>query len=239
VSSADEVVELAQFISDSQAAQQANRVIGEIAREADGPLEPDIDPDRTRETSTSGFSRMRTEWRSGEGADVAGVVQQARGIIHRTFPDAYLVMNELWFLVREAVVDETTGEVLTDIFGWPQWRKWPSGAYIEDYSKLTNREKDDFLLRITTGLLEWEQQASTLWLESMLAKGRWEEAMAVGFTAPTSGKSTVEDRTQRGRVYAAEDRYHAIFRAAVSRSAEQLVKSLERIGQRLKDSLTA
>lgn len=222
----------------TKAAEQANRVVSEIAREADRPVTVDIDPDRTRETSTTGFSRMRTEWRPGEGAEVAGIVQQAQGIIHRAFPDAYLVMNELWHLVREPVVDETTGEIQTDVFGWPKWKKWPSGAYIEDYSKLTGREKDDFLLRITTGLLEWEQKASTLWLESMLAKARWEESMATGFVAPT-GRATVEERTQRGRAYAAEDRYHAIFRAAVSRSAEQLVRSLERVGQRLKDSLTA
>lgn len=225
-------------VTNEQAAKQANRVVGEIAREADEPMTVDIDPDRTRETSTTGFSRMRTEWRPGEGAEVAGIIQQAQGIIHRAFPDAYLVMNELWHLVREPVVDETSGAMETDVFGWPVWKKWPSGAYIEDYTRLTAREKDDFLLRITTHLLEWEQKASSLWLESMLAKGRWEESMATGFVTPT-GRVTVEERTQRGRAYSAEDRYHAIFRAAVSRSAEQLVKSLERIGQRLKDSLTA
>lgn len=232
------VVDFASTLSQGKAVEQAHRVIGEIAREADEPLTPDIDPDRTRETTRTGFSRMRTEWRPGEAAEVAGIVQQAQGIIRRTFPDAFLVMNELWMLVREPVVNETTGEVVTDLFGWPEWKKWPSGAYIEDFSKLTNRERDDFLHRITTNLLEWEQKASTLWLESMLAKGRWEESMATGFVAPT-GRATVEERTQRGRAYAAEDRYHAIFRASVSRSAEALVKSLERIGQRLKDSLTA
>ncbi|MFJ4902810.1 hypothetical protein [Streptomyces sp. NPDC088727] len=225
-------------LDDGQAVDQAHRVIGEIAREADEPLAVDIDPDRTRETSTTGFARMRTDWRPGESAEILGIVQQAQGIIHRTFPDAYLIMNELWWLVREPVVDTTTGEVSTNVFGWPEWQKLPSGAYQEDYAKLTAREKEDFLLRITTGLMEWEQKASTSWLVAMLAKGRWEEAMATGFIAP-SGRVTVDERTQRGRVFAAEDRYHAIFRAAVSRSAEQLVRSLERLGQRLKDSLTA
>jgi hypothetical protein len=225
-------------LDDTQAVDQAHRVIGEIAREADAPLTVDIDPDRTRETSTTGFARMRTDWRPGDSAEILGIVQQASGIIHRTFPDAYLIMNELWGLVREPVANETTGEIETDVFGWPVWKKWDSGAYIEDYARLTAREKEDFLLRITTGLLEWEQKASRSWLEAMLAKGRWEEAMATGFISPT-GRVTVEERTQRGRAYAAEDRYHAIFRAAVSRSAEQLVRSLERLGQRLKDSLTA
>lgn len=226
------------LVDDSQAADQAARVIADIAAEPDEPLSIDIDPDRTRETVRAGFSRMRTEWRPGDGVEVAGIVQQAQGVIHRAFPDAYLIMNELWGVVREPVVDRGTGDILTDVFGWPQWEKTPSGAYAEDYTRLTNREKDDFLLRITTMLMEWEQQASTHWLEAMLAKARWEEAMATGFTAPT-GRVTVEERTQRGRAHAAEDRYLAIFRAAVSRSADQLVRSMERLGQRLKDSLTA
>ncbi|MEV7675177.1 hypothetical protein [Streptomyces sp. NPDC088752] len=222
----------------AQAVDQAHRVIGEIARESDEPISVDIDPDRTRETSTTGFSRMRTDWRADDSGMVHGIVQQAQGIIHRTFPDAYLIMNELWWLVREARVNKDTGEVITNLFGWPEWEKLPSGAYKEDYTRLTAREKEDFLLRITTGLLEWEQKQSSTWLEAMLAKGRWEEAMATGFISP-SGRVTVEERTQRGRAYAAEDRYHAIFRASVSRSAEQLVRSMERLGQRLKDSLTA
>ncbi|MGW1436921.1 hypothetical protein ACWD7M_16925 [Streptomyces griseus] len=225
-------------IDNKQAAEQADRVITDLAREADEPMAVDIDPDRTRETATTGFSRMRTSWRPGEAVEVAGILQQARGVIHREFPGIYLILNELWGLVREPLVDQKSGEYVTDLYGWPEWVKLPSGAYKEDYSRLTNREKDDFLLRITTGLLEWQQIATEKWAESMLAKVRWEESMAEGFIAPT-GKTTVEERTQRGRAYATQDRYHAVFRAALSRSADQLVRSVELIGQRLKDSLTA
>lgn len=225
------------IMDDSQAADQAARVIGEIAAEPDEPVAVDIDPDRTRETARPGFSRMRTTWRPGDDAEVMGIAQEADGIIHRAFPDVYLIMNELWGIVREPVTD-MVGDIVTDVFGWPQWKKAPSGAFIEDYTRLTGREKDDFLLRITTMLMEWEQQASKQHLWAMLAKARWEEAMATGFVAPT-GRITVEERTQRGRVHAAEDRYHAIFRSAVSRSADQLVRSMVLLGQRLKDSLTA
>lgn len=217
---------------------QANRVIAEIAAEADEPLAVDIDPDRTRETTRTGFSRMRTDWRAGDAEEVTGIVAQADGVIHRTFPGVYLLMNELWAMVRVPVADRDTGEVELDMYGWPVWEKLPSGAYAEDYSRLTSTEKDDFLLRITTLLVEWGQQSENLWLEAMLAKARWEEAMASGFTTPT-GRMTVEERTQRGRSTASEDRYNAVFRASVSRKAERLVRDLERLGQRLKDSLTA
>jgi hypothetical protein len=47
----------------------------------------------------------------------------------------------------------------------------------------------------------------------------------------------VEDRTQNGHLGAREERYLAIFLAARSRKAEALVKSMDRIGQRLKDTI--
>lgn len=238
MSTAEDVVEFAQYVSDAQAAQQANRVVGEISREADEPLAPNIDPDRARVNSPN-FSRMRREWRTGDEAEIAGIVAQADGVIHREFPGIFLILNDIWAIAREPVVNESTGEITTDSFGWPVWKRLPSGAYVEDYSKLTGREKDDFLLRITMGLLEWRRQADLAHrLPSMLAKGRWEEAMATGFIAPT-GRMTVEERTQRGRQYSAQDRYWAIYLAEVSRAADHLVSGMELLGQRLKDSLTA
>ncbi|MFF7198226.1 hypothetical protein ACFZAM_31520 [Streptomyces sp. NPDC008079] len=227
-----------QTLDSVQAVTQAARAVSELAAEADEPVAVDIDPDRTRETAQTGFSRMRTDWRPGDAPEVLGIVQAARGVIHREFPNIYLILNELWGIARDPVFVPGTGEIVTDVFGWPEWVKLPSGAYKEDYSRLTAREKDDFLLRITTGLLEWHQTATEKWLEAMLAKVIWEEVMAEGFIAPT-GRLTVEERTQRGRSHAAQDRYRAVFRAALSRSAEQLVRSMELIGQRLKDSLTA
>lgn len=228
-----------EVLDSNQAADQAARIIGELAREADAPMEVDIDPDRTREfTQTGVVSRMRrTEWRPGDAAEIAGVEAEADGIIHREFPNVFLIMNEIWLLVRKPVLDQD-GEMVRDLYGWPEWQKLPSGAYIEDYTRLTNSEKDNFLLRITMNLLEWEQKAARLRGGSQYARVRWEEAMSEGFIAPT-GRLTVEERTQRGRAHAIDDRYFGVFRSSLSYTADALIKSVERIGQRLKDSLTA
>jgi hypothetical protein len=224
----------ATVLDQGQAADQAARVVAEIAAEADVPAEPDIDPDRSREFKFTGFSRMRTDWGPDDAPLVTGVLAAADGAMRRLFPDVYQLMNELWAAVREPVVDPT-GEIRTDPFGWPLWQKSPSGAYIEDYSRLTSQEREDFLLRIATGLIEWGQRSTQTWLEAMLAKVRWEEAMADGFIAPT-GRITVEERTQRGRAAATEHRYHAVFRSALSRSADQLVRDIQGLGQRIKDA---
>lgn len=221
-------------LTHDQAADQAARVVAEIAAEPDAPVVPDIDPDRTRETKFVGFSRMRTDWNSEDAPVVRAVLSTTEGAMRRLFPDVYLLMNELWGLVREPVAD-ANGEILRDVYGWPLWEKTPSGAYVEDYSRLTVQERDGFMLRIATGSVEWGQRASMAWLEAMLAKGRWEEAMAEGFVAPV-GRITVEERTQRGRAAATDHRYHAIFRSALSRAADQLYKDVIGLGQRLKDS---
>jgi hypothetical protein len=223
-------------LTSAQAADQAARIVGEIAREPDMPLEVETDPERSRETRTPGFSRMRTEWTPEDAGEVAGVKDMAEGVIQRLFPSAFLLLNELWAEVRQPVADPTTGELKTDRFGWPVWQTLPSGAPIEDYTRLTVAARERFLLGIATMGVEWAQVSNQAWLEAMLAKVRWEEAMAEGFTAPT-GKLTVEERTQRGRAASTEHRYHAVVRAAISRAAADLVAQMNVLGQRIKDSM--
>lgn len=240
MSSAEDVAEFAQFLSDTQAVKQANRVINGLAKEADEPLSPDIDPDRARDFTRPNYSRtarMRHDWLEEDGTSVRGLAELADGIIHREFPGVFLILNDIWAIAREPVVNESTGEIETDIFGWPVWKRLPSGAYIEDYSKLIDREKEGFMLSITMGLLEWRLKVDN-WkrMPAMLARARWEEAMAEGFVAPT-GRVTVEERTQRGRLHSADHRYFGIFQAELSRAAEHLVDGMELLGQRLKDSL--
>lgn len=242
MSGAEEVAELAQWIGKEQAVEQSRRVVGELARESDEPLTPDIDPDRARgftRTNYSRTARMRHDWLEEDGTVVQGLAEMADGIIHREFPGIFLILSEIWGIAREPVVNEITGEIETDMYGWPLWKKLPSGAYIEDYSKLTDREKEGFMLSITMNLLEWRLRVDN-WkrMPAMLARARWEEAMAEGFVAPT-GRVTVEERTQRGRLYSADHRYFGIFQAEVSRAAEHLVDGMELLGQRLKDSLAA
>ncbi|MGW7100345.1 hypothetical protein [Streptomyces sp. NPDC054838] len=229
---------MSEALDQNRAAQQAQRIIEEISQDADASLEVDIDPDRARTFTGSGLSRMRRDLLDEDDVEIQGILAEAEGVLHRTFPGVYLLMNELWMLVRIPLTDKHTGEIQLDLFGWPLWTKLPSGAYAEDYNRLTNREKDDFLLRITTLLAEWGQEAENLRGWSQLRKVRWEDAMADGFIAPT-GRITVEERTQRGRAAASEQRYRAVYRHLLSRKADRLVRDMELLGQRLKDSLTA
>ncbi len=219
-----------------QASATVLRIVADASKEADDLGALPTDPDRSPAFLRPGLSRMRTEWQPGDAPQVTAVIRTAEGRIRQLFPDAYQLMNEIWTHVRRPVADAATGEFAKDEYGWPVWERAASGAPIEDFSRLTLRQRDDYLFRITTSLFEWEQRCSTLWLEAMLAKGVWEEAMATGFVAP-SGRVTVEERLQRGRINAVQDRYHAIFRTHLSRSAEALVRSMTLLGQRLKDSM--
>ncbi|MFD7835550.1 hypothetical protein [Streptomyces sp. NPDC059761] len=225
-------------LDQNKAALQAQRVVEEISQEADAPLDVDIDPDRTRALTSSGLSRMRRAPLDEDDVEIQGIIAEAEGVIRRAFPGVFLLMNELWMVVRTPQTHERTGEIQLDMFGWPLWTKLPSGAYAEDYSRLTNREKDDFLLRITTLLAEWGQEAENLRGWAQFRKVRWEDAMADGFIGPT-GRITVEERTHRGRAAASEERYRAVYSHLLSRKAERLVRDMELLGQRLKDSLTA
>jgi hypothetical protein len=196
-----------------------------------------VHPDHTRELLTPGFSRMRTDWREEDGAQMSALRSIVDGRILSLFPDAFVLMNDLWDVVREPVRDRDTGFPLTDSHGFNIWIRSDSGAFIEDYSRLGLREREDFLFRITTNIFEWKQRQADLWGDAMFSKAMWEEAFSVGFTEPL-GRLTVDDRTNRARVYATDERYFSIFQSLLSRKADAVIGSLELLSQRLKDVLT-
>lgn len=205
----------------------------------DSLMEVDLHDDRTREFTSDGQSRMRTEWRPEDAEDMAVIHRLVDEILLERFGDSYVIMNDLYEIVREPRVGPS-GEIETDQYGFTVWERTASGSYIEDYSRLGNKEIKDFLFKITTRLFAWEQEAVTLWGDSMYAKGLWESRFSRGYldSRMTVGK-TVEDRTQAGREAAMADRFFGIFQSVLSRRADALVRSMTLLSQRMKDVLSA
>lgn len=199
------------------------------------PAAADLDVERQQMFEALGFSRMKLDW-SGDGRAMMDRIKSAvDGAILRHFADAYAVMSDVYDVVREPAVNETTGEIQRDPFGFVIWRRSPTGAYMEDWSRLSIRQREDFLYRITTALFEWEQRAADLWGEAMFAKAIWQENFATAYDKPYSG--TIEDRTARGNIESSEDRYFAIFLSLLSRRADSIVRTMGLLGQRIKDTL--
>lgn len=222
----------------SDEARQTERALREELEGFESPIEPDPAPDRTRLFSNPGFARMRTRWGTQEQEVITYALGQCERELMMEFSDVYGILNEFFEIVREREVDPDTGEVMTDQYGLPRWRTDPYGMWIEDWSRLTERDKEHFLYKITTRLVLWQQRASDLWGEAMFAKANWEERFAHAFiNAEGSGRRpTVEDRTQEGHDGARDERYLAIFMSLRSRKAESLVRSMELLAQRLKDT---
>ena len=221
----------------TQTSAQAERTLAEANKIGDEPTEVDIAPDRTRESRTPSFSRMSTEWGTANYEVVNQVRNVVDGLLLQDFSEAYVIMSRVFDLVREP---ERTleGFPVKDHLGFTVWKRDEDGAYIEDWTLLTRRDKENLILSITSRMMEWEQAAGNAWGEAMLSKGMWEERYAMCFDEPT-GKLTVEDRTQRGRLGSRDERYFAIFKSLYSRRADAITKSMERLSQRLKDILEA
>jgi hypothetical protein len=214
----------------------ADEVVRAASKDADKPAEVRVHEDETKEVKTPGFSRMRTDWYGSDAAQIQALKSIVDGRILNLYADAFVIMNEVYDLVREKQADEN-GVIMVDHHGFPIWARHPSGAYIEDFTVLTQGQKEDLLFRITTRLFEWKQTSADLWGEAMFAKAQWEEAMAIGFDEPP-GKLTVDDRTQKGRLASREERYFAIFLSLISRRADAVTGSMELLAQRLKDALS-
>lgn len=221
-------------------ARRTERALNEVSEGLDEPMEIDPHPDRIRRFAGMNFSRMRTHWNPAEAEIIDAAKAQVENELLIHFGDIYQILNNLYEIVRERAVNEETGEVLLDVNGWPRWKADQTGMPEEDWSKLTERDKEHFLHQITTRLVLWEQRAGDHWGDAMYAKAQWEERFADTFTGAPSveGKRPTEaDRTQHAQGMSREERYLGIYMSVKSKRAEALVRSMERLSQRLKDTI--
>lgn len=220
---------------------QVERVLADADRPEDPGreqgLEPDIPPDRTRQFTHTSFARMRTGWAGDDASRLAEVRATADDIIRAEFAVAFAVMDRLHHYVRTPVVDTGTGEIRTYPDGTPMWELDEAGVPAEDWGALGSREREALLFTIVTWLFEWELKSVDAWAEAMYAKVQWEEKFARGFIAlpgmQVAGRPTIDDRTQWGHQFSAEERYFAVFRSVLSRKADALVRSMNRLSRLL------
>lgn len=216
--------------------KQLHAVLQEENKTIDQTSEVDPAPDRTRELRTPGFSRMRTTWGSPEEKQIAALRDSIDDLMFEAFADAFALMWDIYDIVREPLLDDA-GNPRTTRSGVPLYAKNENGAYIEDYSRLGHKQRDDLLLRITTYSFQWQQRAADMWGDAMMAKAVWEERFSDAFLSTPGGRPTIDDKTNHARSSAVDERYFSIYQSWVSRRADALVRSMELIGLRLKDTL--
>jgi hypothetical protein len=228
----------------TDARQQVQRVLADADRPADAteeePLSVETPPDRSRQFRYTNFSRMRLSYIGDDQVRLDHIRRTADQAIQARFNGAFSLMDRLYRCVREPVTRD--GEVVTGSDGRPIWQADEDGNPAEDWSLLGEGERSNFLFAINTHLFGWEQEAVDLWAEAMYAKVMWEEQFANAFIklpgVSVSGKPTIDDRTQAGHAFSAQDRYFAVYCAALSRKAEAVVRSMNRL-QRMLENTTA
>ena len=216
-------------LSEEEQAESALAVIERADSVEEIPAEVE-----SKKWKTPGFQKMRLDWRSDDRDSLVRMKGAVDRAIMKQFGEVYQILNTFYNVVRTPVAD-ANGEIQTDPWGFPIWERNEFGSFVEDYTKLTRKEHENFLYTFTTRLFQWQQDAIDLWGEAMFAKAQWEEAFSIGFQRPGSG--TVDDRTAAGRIDAREERYFALYLSLISRKADALVRSIELIAQRLKDTL--
>lgn len=220
----------------TQAEEDAHSAAAEVTQ----PFEPS--PLRVEEEHRSPrFLRMRFNWRD---ADEMHVLRNAHAAVEQRilqeFHDAFVILAEIQDIVR-IQMKAADGEPLVDATGAPVWQHTPGGRIVEDYTRLTRQQMESFLGQITTRLFAWEQASERMWMDCMMAKGQFEERYAVSYDAlrGSASRTTVDDRQQYAAMDASEERYFTIYLTSASRRAQAVVRSMERLGQRLKDVLTS
>lgn len=206
----------------------------------DQPHDEVIDVERRAEVEARApaFMRMRFNWRDrAEQLVIRNAHSAIDQMMVREFTDAYQIIDEIQSIVRIPLTQD--GNPLHDERGEIVWERTPNGRIIEDYTRLTRKQIEGFLGQITVRLFAWEQTAERMWMDALMAKAQFEERYAISYDARTGSatRTTVDDRKASGSIGAAEERYHAVYLTALSRRAQALTRSMERVGQRLKDVL--
>lgn len=188
---------------------------------------------------TRGFQRMKMDLQGTERDVVNSMMAQMEKVIHEEYAEEFAIMNDLHWEVREPVVDKETGEVQYDQWGFPEYEKAPDGSYIEDWSRLTQKQIKHFIFRIINSTYAGEQRSADAWGRALLAKTRYEEAFAVAFDNHPNAKATNEVRHEHAESTAIDYKYYAVLQTWYSRKAEGIVKRLDILHQRMKDSLVS
>lgn len=213
----------------------ADEVGEEQAKTITEPIEDELlDVEREIIFQSTVMSRFPTDWTKENAQTITRIKHAVDEVMRAHFPDAYAIMDDLYLEVRSPVVN-ADGEPVLDDHGRLTWERTELGAYVEDWTVLSLKQREEYLLRLTTLLFEWEQTAASLWTEAMFSKAMWVENFAREFNKVVKG--TVDDRTNRANHEAAAERYFAVYTSALSRHADALVKSMERLTLRLKDTL--
>lgn len=204
----------------------------EKVRDLDKPVELETEQPVSL---TRAFQKVRTDWQGKDRDTMRSIKDDVSQFIFDQFQDAFEIEYQIWNIVREKVVDKTTGEVLKAPDGLDLWATRPDGSYIEDWSKIGTKEREALLYQIITRLFTWEQTAAEIRGEALFAKAIWEEAFAYSFDKAPGEKKTVEARNAVATRVTFDHRFLAVYKAVANDKAQAIVRSMDRICQRLKD----
>lgn len=207
-----------------------------VLEPAGGPNDHLSDMERTVIRFRSpGFAGLSLNWTRENNAVLARARTLAQQWLDANYGDVIRMMNEIFDIVREKVVDQATGEIIKDSNGFAIWKTNNYGRPIEDWGKLTRAQRDTYLFSIVTNLYTWRQRAQDAWLEAMAAKAQWDEAFSGKFEELVAG--TIEDREAHGKVGSQEERMFAILLEYRRRLADALIRDMDQLARTLENSL--
>lgn len=210
------------------------------AAELDKPIDQTKDAKEVLKTLnlTRGFQRMRMDLQGTEKDVLNSMMANMEKLIHEEFAEEFAIMNDIHWEVRTPVngIDDN---MAYDQWGFPIYEKNPDGSYVEDWGRLTQKQIKHFIFRIINCTFSGEQKSADAWGRALLAKTRYEEVFALSFDSHPNAKATNEVRENHAESKAIDYKYYAVLQTWYSRKAEGIIKRMDALHQRMKDSLVS
>lgn len=147
-----------------------------------------------------------------EDDDVSSIVRQADRLVRERFAQVFDIERRMLESVRVTGPDG-------------QFVKNDEGAYVEDWSRVTMSQMQQFIQAGSAEAFFASQQSIDAYAEAVLAKFAYDDDYDAAYIAQGSG--TVAERTSRAKAATVDKRWAALFRSVVSKKAKDAVERLD------------
>lgn len=107
----------------------------------------------------------------------------------------------------------------------PGWQRNPDGSYMEDWSRLTVKDMEEFIQAGSSEVFFSAQKSVNNYAEAVFAKFTYDDAYDQAYSSQLSG--TIGDKTARAKRRTQKERWLALFKSLYYKRSQEVVSNLE------------
>ena len=143
------------------------------------------------------------------------IVESIEKSLHAQFPQVFAIENQLMAKVRTPL----------PAYQGPGWVMNADGSYMEDWSRITLQDMEQFIQAATAEIFFSSQRVIDCYAEAVITKYNYDDAYDKVYSSTLTG--TVGDKTAKAKRRTMDERWVALYKTLFYKKANELVSKLE------------